>query len=81
MVVGDELRVEQALENLVSNALKYSSGTKNAEVNVSLVQRDQVFTLSVSDNGIGIPSIEQAKIFTQFYRAKNAQTKFDDGMI
>ena len=66
-VTADALRLRQALDNLLSNALKYSQGP----VVVRLSARAQNFVIEVSDRGIGIPAEEQEAIFEPFFRASN----------
>ena len=66
-VVADALRLRQALDNLLSNALKYSEGP----VVVALSAGPQNYLIAVSDRGIGVPSGEQAGIFEPFFRASN----------
>jgi signal transduction histidine kinase len=58
------------LLNLVGNAIKYSPD--GGEVRVDIRAADNSITLSVSDQGIGIPANDVDKLFTQFYRASNA---------
>ena len=64
---ADALRLRQALDNLLSNALKYSDGP----VVVSLSASAQNYLIEVSDRGIGIPAAEQQGIFEPFFRASN----------
>jgi signal transduction histidine kinase len=66
-VTADALRLRQALDNLLSNALKYSDGP----VVVSLSASAQNYLIEVSDRGIGIPAAEQQGIFEPFFRASN----------
>jgi two-component system, sensor histidine kinase and response regulator len=66
-VTADALRLRQALDNLLSNALKYSEGT----VEVRLSASPQHYHIEVRDQGIGIPAEEQAGIFEPFFRASN----------
>lgn len=67
----DEDRIHQVMDNLVGNAVKYSP---NGEVRVKLshgrVTDDVV--LSVTDEGPGIPSSDQAQLFSPFYRSRSA---------
>ncbi len=67
----------QAIENLVSNAIKYTPSGGEAHLLVSL--KKQKVTIAVSDNGIGIPEKEQANIFRKFFRASNAVLKETEG--
>jgi PAS domain S-box-containing protein len=72
--VGDELppvaadadKVRQVLVNLVENAIKYSPDGGSVRVLVELVENRVRF--SVSDRGLGIPAVEQGRIFEKFYR-------------
>jgi|GEM_PF-4470752 len=63
--------IRQVLNNLISNALKYSRG--NAVVKVRLYRQDDSIFLSVQDNGIGIPEADQKYLFQPFYRAGNVK--------
>ncbi|MBI3260530.1 MAG: HAMP domain-containing protein [Ignavibacteriae bacterium] len=71
IIEGDPKLLHHVVKNLVSNAIKYS--LKGGEVIISLdVTEDSKFIkLSVRDYGIGIPSAEIDKLFTQFYRGSN----------
>jgi signal transduction histidine kinase len=61
----------QLLENLLSNALKYSpAGTP---VTIDVQQRDQTVVLSVIDQGVGVPPAEREAIFEPFYRSPAAR--------
>jgi PAS domain S-box-containing protein len=68
----DPGRVEQVLDNLIDNAIKYSPQGNPIEVTV----REEIETgeaiLSVRDYGIGIPMRQQASIFSRFMRTDNA---------
>ena len=70
MVRGDKSLIVQIFQNLIDNALRY--GRENREVVISFKTRDSFVDISIADNGIGIPSKEQATIFQRFYRASNA---------
>lgn len=70
-VAVDRGRFEQVLDNLVSNALKYSEGPIAVSVSTDEVRAK----IMVSDNGIGIPEEEIKRIFTRFGRASNARRK------
>ncbi|MCP9440379.1 MAG: heavy metal sensor histidine kinase [Nitrospira sp.] len=76
-VQGDELRLRELLLNLVENAVKYSH--PNGKVEISLVTDGQHAILSVSDQGIGIPTEDLPKIFNRFYRTDNARTHTKKG--
>lgn len=65
---GDPVRLEQALINLLSNALKYSPPESPVDVLVDFPDKTRV-RIQVKDNGIGIPEDRQSQIFQKFYRA------------
>lgn len=56
----------QAMVNLLDNAVKYSGVSK--EIEVSLAQKNNWVTISVTDSGIGIPDQDQDRIFERFHR-------------
>lgn len=70
IIHGDHLLLDQALQNLVQNAVKYSPSTSTIALRLS--HTDQHAIISVSDTGIGIPHTERTRIFERFYRAPNA---------
>src|SRR5262249_3879922 len=78
MVNGDEMRLEQALDNLIQNAIKYSPGGGRVKVRIEQ-QNDQAW-LWVSDEGIGIPPVAIAQLFNWFYRAPNVEPLQMSGM-
>ncbi len=77
-VVGDPHLLEQMLENLVSNALKYTPAGGEVEVSVSPSAAGGV-TVAVRDTGIGIPKDEQGRLFSEFFRASNARRSDEPG--
>jgi PAS domain S-box-containing protein len=87
VVPGDAVRLGQACDNLVSNAVKFtpSGGRVTLALRPAWQTRDGVISalerpdavpvaqLSVRDTGIGIPTGEQGKLFQRFFRASTAQ--------
>jgi PAS domain S-box-containing protein len=67
----DKVLMSQVLINLISNAIKYSTGKPNPEVNLEY-QSDN-FTIEVKDKGIGIPAGQHKNIFNSFFRANNVE--------
>lgn len=61
----------RAFENLVDNAIKYTN--YGGKVDVSVIDDDCQITVSISDNGIGIPSDQIGNLFSEFFRASNAK--------
>lgn len=74
----DPARIRQAVENLVSNALRYTD--KGGSVKVSLARSDKRVTLSVADTGIGMAKEELPHIFERFYRTDKSRTRASGGM-
>ena len=77
-VEGDRPRIEQVLVNLLSNAFKYSP--QGGQISVRVERRDKEVWLSVSDPGIGIPRMDQDRLFQRFFRAGNATTRNYGGL-
>jgi PAS domain S-box-containing protein len=69
----DHSRIERVLDNLISNAVKYSPD--GGEVRISARQDDDHVLVSVSDQGIGISAADQMKLFQPFERLDNAPLK------
>ena len=67
----DSRLILQVLNNLVSNAVKYSQ--PNPFVIIKLKDCNNEFQLSIKDNGIGIPLTDQKNMFQPFFRAENAK--------
>jgi signal transduction histidine kinase len=67
---GDRARLGQMLDNLVSNALKFTPAGGKVDVRLS-ADADGV-VLEVEDTGLGIPSEEQAQLFERFFRSSRA---------
>ncbi len=76
-IVMDSRKMGLAVGNLIDNALKYTP--EGGTVEVSLENLGDRVKVSVKDNGIGIPKEEQGKIFTEFFRARNAESVKEDG--
>ena len=65
-VLGDPNRLTQVIGNLLSNAIKYSPDGGDVEVRAQ--HSDGTVLISVRDGGVGIPSSQQERIFTKFFR-------------
>src|SRR5438477_1610329 len=68
----DRTRLQEALYNLLDNAVKYSR--KRGEIRLSARQHDGEMELIVSDQGIGIAKEDLPRIFERFYRADKARS-------
>jgi signal transduction histidine kinase len=67
---GDSARLAQVLDNLVSNALKFTPAGGRVEVRLSAV--DGVALIEVEDTGVGLAEDEQAQLFERFFRSSRA---------
>ncbi len=77
LLAGFEDNLERMVMNLVSNAVKYTP--YGGAVTVKAWSKDGELKLTVSDTGIGIPEEALSRIFTEFYRAKNAKLMHIEG--
>ena len=66
----DRIKMDMVIENLVSNAIKYTN--QGGKVKVIAGNNLKEWWIEIEDNGIGIPAEEQKKIFKRFFRAENA---------
>lgn len=78
-VMLDPNRFSRVLNNIVSNAVKYSSKARKPAINISLEIYDKSIIIAISDNGIGISEENLKHIFDIFYRADQARTRVYDG--
>ncbi|HEO8420291.1 cell wall metabolism sensor histidine kinase WalK [Niallia sp. FSL W8-0635] len=69
----DEDKLTQVLDNIISNAMKYSP--EGGNITFSIKEQEQQIIVSVSDNGVGIPKENIDKIFDRFYRVDKARTR------
>lgn len=76
-VVGDRDRLGQVVTNLLANAIRYNQEGGHVDVRVERVNGHAI--VSVSDNGIGIPTEELSHIFDRFYRVDKARTRAEGG--
>lgn len=63
--------ISRALNNLISNAIKYSPEGSRVKVRAEIASDNNFVEISVEDNGIGIPQEHLKKIFDRFYRVEN----------
>ena len=74
LFLADAFRIRQILDNLVSNAIKYTDhGGVNIKARVSKIMGKLTLTLSVKDTGKGMTDEEKQKVFLAFTRLKSAQ--------
>ena len=69
-VMGSRVQLNQLVDNLIGNAVKYTP--PGGQIRVILGEEENQLILQVADNGPGIPLEDQSRIFEKFYRASNA---------
>ena len=72
-IIADEDKIDQILTNLTNNAIKYSP--KGGDVMITGSFSDGFVTMSVSDQGMGIPKEHMGKVFDRFHRVDNRDTR------
>jgi len=73
-VVGSRIRLEQAMVNLLDNAIKFNRPSGQVRVEAIPAGDGQV-RITVADTGIGIPSDDLSRIFERFYRVDKARSR------
>lgn len=76
-IYGDSGEFDIIFNNLVSNAVKYN--VDNGNVDIDIVKKEDMVTITVSDNGIGMNEEQVAKLFKEFVRFKNEKTRNIEG--
>jgi signal transduction histidine kinase len=76
-IIGQPVRLGQAVSNLVGNALKYTP--PKGQVAVSVQADEQNIVVQVSDTGPGIPPAKQAGLFGKFYKVGARETRAQEG--
>jgi two-component system sensor histidine kinase SenX3 len=77
MVLGDREQLTMAIHNLIENAINYSPAETKVAVSTSI--ENEIITISVADQGIGIPESEVDRIFERFYRVDPARSRETGG--
>jgi len=77
LVMGDALRLRQAVINLIDNAIKYNR--PGGMVNISARAEGAQLVLQVQDSGIGISVADQQRIFDRFYRVDRSRSRAEGG--
>ena len=80
VVEADQALLQQALHNLVENALKYTEN--GGKVTLSSYVQDDKLILEIKDTGIGIAPVDQPRLFEKFYRGaqRNARKQQGSGL-
>ena len=73
----DKNKMDHIMDNLLSNALKY---TEKGSIGVIVKQARNKWTVEVTDTGVGIPAEDQKNIFNEYYRARNVVDSQEQGI-
>jgi len=73
-VYGDQTMVMQVFSNLIGNAIKYSKATTTPVIDIKSEDTDLGILYAVKDNGIGIKTVDQDKIFDLFTRSEDVES-------
>jgi len=77
-IIIDKQKLIQIIINLISNSINYSSD--NAKIKVTVNNNNNILTISVIDNGIGISEQDQCKLFNSFTQIENSRSKTGSGL-
>ncbi len=76
-ILGDKIRVEQTIINIVTNAIKYTD--EGGKIALLLEEDGENVKITVADNGIGIPKEDMPRLFERFYRVEKARNSDKGG--
>lgn len=76
-VIADAAKIREIIMNFIDNAIYYSHA--KSTIVVKLERVGDALAFSVVDTGIGVPEEDQTKLFTRFFRARNARKQRPDG--
>lgn len=76
-IIADPFQIELALENLLDNAIRYTKG--GGEIEMELKRKDKSLRFEIQDGGVGIPQEDQKYIFQKFFRSKNVLRQQTEG--
>ena len=77
-ILADPKQLTIIFQNLLANAIKYSS--KGGNISLKIGHKSNNIIITVTDFGMGIPKVAQPKIFTRFFRADNAKAQQPEGI-
>lgn len=78
MANADRERIEQVIINILGNAIKYTAA---GDIIINAYKKDGKITISIRDNGIGIPQNDIGHIFERFYRVRGSASSFSGSGI
>ena len=77
LIHGNKEMLKELIENLAQNSIRYNN--PGGKVIISTEKKDGRTMLTVKDNGIGIPAVEQERVFERFYRVDKSRSKATGG--
>ena len=78
-LMSDKRLIHRAIENILRNALRYSSPDQKVVMSLYLNQSEQTIYIDIEDNGPGVPDDQLLAIFNPFYRVDTAREKKTGG--
>jgi signal transduction histidine kinase len=79
-LVADKLRIGQVIGNILDNAIKFSPQGKQVTVTLKEQEQDNIYLVSISDQGIGVSPDFFDHIFERFYRVRNTASRQYSGI-
>lgn len=77
VIYSDKNLLRMILQNLLTNAVKYTP--ENGQITLRLLAHKGELMIVVSDNGYGIPKVQQGRVFSKLFRADNVKSRDTDG--
>jgi len=74
-VYADQLRLEELLNNLLNNAIKYNK--QQGSIDIHVAEKNDMLVTSIQDDGIGMTAEQIEQIFDEFYKADESRHDFD----
>lgn len=68
-IISDAGRLKMVTDNLLNNAIKYT--TNRGKIEMKLIKKNNSLVFSIKDNGVGIPEEQQSRVFDKFFRSDN----------
>jgi signal transduction histidine kinase len=79
VLMGNEMEIEEALANLLSNAVQHTSHCNTREIHIDLMEGFDCLELCISDTGVGIATEKLSHIFERFYRSSGGSNTGETG--
>ena len=76
-VLADRIKIGQVLTNLINNSILY--GKENGQTVISILVFENLVTIEVTDNGIGIEPKDIPRLFERFYRVEKSRNRNEGG--